>query len=128
MLAYRSIIGADVQFTIEGREFDIHRDQTVIAVRGEQPRSIGGCYLRIECTQYSTEQVILLVRGLHPIDFTSMYANDILSKPGFEVRPIWSIDTANDPLFVLGVIFPTSRSIKSSCINRFPYSNLCSVR
>lgn len=77
-----------MQFTIKGKAFDINREQIVSSVKGRQPRQIKKYYVEVEGIRYPIKQVIELVTGLHPIDFTSMYANDILSRLGFEVEAI----------------------------------------
>ena len=75
-----------MRFTVKGKIFDISREQIVSAVKGKQPKPIKKYYVEIEGIRYPIKQVIELVTGLHPIDFTSMYANDILSRLGFEVK------------------------------------------
>jgi len=73
---------------VKGREFDISRAQIARTVKGKQPKPITKYYVEIEGIRYPIKQVIEWVTGLHPIDFTSMYANDILSRLGFEVKAI----------------------------------------
>ena len=77
-----------MRFTVKGREFDISREQIVRVVKGKEPKPIKKYYVEIEGKRYPIKQVIEWVTGLHPIDFTSMYANDILSKLGFKVEAI----------------------------------------
>ncbi len=77
-----------MRFTIKGKEFDISKEQVVRTVKGKQPKSIMKYYVEIEGVQYPIKQLIEWVTGLHLIDFTSMYANDILSKLGFEVEAV----------------------------------------
>lgn len=77
-----------MRFTVKGREFDISKEQIIKAVKEEEPRSITKYYVEIGGIRYPIKQVVELVTGLHPIDFTSMYANDILSKLGFDVKAV----------------------------------------
>lgn len=77
-----------MHFIVKGREFDISREQIIKAVKEGEPRSIVKYYVEIEGIRYPIKQIVELVTGLHPIDFTSMYANDILSKLGFDVKAI----------------------------------------
>lgn len=77
-----------MRFTIKGKVFDISREQVVKTVKGKQPKQIKKYYVEIEGIRWPIKQTIELVTGLHPIDFTSMYANDILSRLGFEVEAI----------------------------------------
>lgn len=80
------VVGVGMRFTVKGREFDISREQILTVVKGKQPKTITKYYIEIEGIRYPIKQVIEWVTGLHPIEFTSMYANDILSKLGFEVK------------------------------------------
>ena len=80
------VIGVYMRFTIKGKEFDITKEQVVRTVKGKQPKSIKKYYVEIEGVRYPIKQVVEWVTGLHLIDFTSMYANDILSKLGFDVE------------------------------------------
>jgi hypothetical protein len=77
-----------MRFTIKGKEFDITTQEIVAAIKGNEPRLIKKSYVEIEGTRYPVKQVVELVTGSHPIAFTSMYANDILSKLGFKVKAI----------------------------------------
>jgi hypothetical protein len=77
-----------MRFTIKGKEFDITTQEIVAAIKGNEPRLIKKSYVEIEGTRYPIKQVVELVTGLNPIAFTSMYANDILSKMGFKVKAI----------------------------------------
>jgi hypothetical protein len=77
-----------LRFVIKGKEFDITREQVIGAVQGKQPKPIRKYYVEIEEIRYPIKQVVHLATELHLIDFTSMYANDILSRLGFEVKAI----------------------------------------
>ena len=77
-----------MRFVIKGKEFDITAEEIVAAIKGNEPRPIKKYYVEMEGTRYPIKQVVELATGLYPIDFTSMYANDILSKLGFEVKAI----------------------------------------
>lgn len=77
-----------MRFTVKGKVFDINREQIERTVKGKQPKPIRKYYVEIEGIRFPIKQVIELVTGLHLIDFTSMYANDILSRLGFEVKAV----------------------------------------
>ena len=86
-----------MNFQIGGRHYDIRPEDIVNATRDVPPNPADGrnkYFVMLHGRQYPIKQVLQLVTGLAPLEFTAQYAHRVLTALEFEVsnRPSSATD------------------------------------
>jgi len=83
-----------MRFVIDGKSYDINREDIVKSINGVSPKVFDGrskYYVEVRGMQYPIKQLIHLVTGLpYTGVFNAQYANHILTKLGFTVHSLES--------------------------------------
>jgi hypothetical protein len=70
-------------FVLNGKRLSYSRSQVLAAVRNQTPRRIDKYRVAINGVEFPPKQVLELLTGIEPINFTTMDAQRILKKLGF---------------------------------------------
>lgn len=75
-----------MRFTVGGEEFDLTRERVVSAMKGVPSEPVQKHQVEIDGTVYPPKQVFGTVTGRTRTSFTTMEAQRVLSRLGFEPR------------------------------------------
>ena len=77
-----------MNFQIGGKQYEVAREDVINATRNSTPAIADGrhkYFVNIHNRQYPIKQVVQLVTGLTPPEFTSQYAHGILTALDFDI-------------------------------------------
>ena len=77
-----------MNFQIGGKQYEVAREDVINATRNSTPAIADGrhkYFVKIHNRQYPIKQVVQLVTGLTPPEFTSQYAHGILTALDFDI-------------------------------------------
>lgn len=72
---------------VGGREFDMTREQVESRMRGIPAEGIQKYFVEVDGTEYPPKQVLSVVTGWDRQSFTTLEAQRVLNKIGFDCRP-----------------------------------------
>jgi hypothetical protein len=75
----------EISFVLNGRPHRLSREKVVQSVEGWEPGRIHKYSVRIGRRSFPIKQVLGLVIGVRPIEFTAQDAYRILRRLGFEI-------------------------------------------
>src|ERR1700741_191103 len=70
-------------FVLNGKRLSYSRSQVLAAVKNQIPRRIDKYKVAIDGVEFPPKQVLELLTGIEPINFTTMDAQRVLKKLGF---------------------------------------------
>src|SRR5271157_2630574 len=80
-------------FVLNGKRFSFSRSQVLAAVKNHIPRRIDKYKVAINGEEFPPKQVLELLTGIEPINFTTMDAQRVLKKLGFPSQTVLQAPT-----------------------------------